>query len=224
MSAGRGEVDRAGRLQSPRLKINELTTRLENVIQYGTVAEVDYSRGLARVRISAYVDEGNPGRVTDWIPWATSSADSGKKSGTPLQEGAHVMILAPSGDTRQATILPGVGKDGQKTAYSSGTSYNEEYSDGALVGYDVASSAYTVRIPGSGNANITVGGASVSITDGSIELSAGGSRLVINSAGITLEGSATTIDTGTVEHNGTDIGATHTHTSAPAGTPTSPPL
>ena len=92
------------------------------------------------------------------------------------------------------------------------------------MGYDVASSAYTVRIPGSGNANITVGGASVSITDGSIELSAGGSRLVINSAGITLEGSATTIDTGTVEHNGTDIGATHTHTSAPAGTPTSPPL
>lgn len=169
MTTGRGEVDRNGTPQSPRLKQNELTARLDQVVQYGVVEEVDHSRGRARVRTTPQDDQGN-GRLSNWIPWSTGNSDSGNGNWNPLQIGAQVAMLAPSGDAAQALILPGVYSDGNPPPSKSEHEYVQSYEDGTTIKHNKDTSAYEMVVPAGGQLTISCGSSSITITDGEIIL------------------------------------------------------
>lgn len=168
MTTGRGEVDRSGRPQSPRMKQNELSYRLEQAIQYGVVEEVDFAKAKARVRIVA--EDGVNGRLSNWIPWSTGNADSGNGNWNPLQVGAQVAMLAPSGDAAQAFIIPGVYRDANPPPSNNEHEYKQSYEDGTTITHNKDTSSYDMVVPAGGQINLACGGSSIVITDGEIIL------------------------------------------------------
>lgn len=167
MTTGRGEIDRGGRPQSPRFRQNELGYRLEQAIQYGVVEEVDFTTARARVRIVAEDGEGN-GRLSNWIPWTTGNADSGNGNWNPLQVGAQVAMLSPSGDAAQGFIVPGVYRDANPPPSNSEHEYRQSYEDGTQITHNKDTSSYEIAVPAGGQISLSVGGSSLVITDGEI--------------------------------------------------------
>lgn len=204
MTAGRGEYDRGGRPQSPRAKQNDLTTRLEHMMQYGVVEEVDHARGRARVRMSQ--PDGENGRVTNWIPWTNGHADSGSNQSNPLQVGAQVVVAAPSGDQAHGFIIPGIHSDANPPPSSDGNTYSQTFEDGTTITHNKDSSSYELSVPAGGQFVIRVGGTSLTITDGNV---------VIDNADVHVKGSS-------LRHNSKEVGDTHGHVSAPGGPPGPP--
>jgi phage baseplate assembly protein V len=194
MTAGRGQYDRRGKPQSPTIRLNALQRRLEQSVQYGRVEEVDHAKARARVRISS-PNALTEGRVTDWIPWSTGLADSGSVNWNPLQVGAQVVVMAPSGDPRQASILPGVYQNAHPSFSDSGSLYGSQYSDGGKMTYDTESSQYDISVPGGGAIKLGCGASSIEITDGKI----------------TVTGAEVVVDGASLKHNDKEVGDTHTH-------------
>lgn len=116
-----------------------------------------------------------------WLPWLTERS-SAIGVWAPPSAGEQVLCLSPSGLTKDAIIL------------------------GALF-----SGANAAPSGAAGEHLIKIGGSLISITDGSIVLSSNGSTLTVDSSGITHTGGSTEVNTGSLNHKGTDVGDTHTH-------------
>jgi phage baseplate assembly protein V len=213
MSTGRGNFDRHGRPQSPQADITELRNRMDQVVQYGTVEEVDHEKSLARIRFS-------PTRVSNWIPWATGNADSGKNNSNPLQEKAQVAVFAPSGDAARGFIMPGVYRESTSRFDSSGDVYGDKYEDGTMITFNKATKVYEIAIP-SGTANIKVGGVTITVVD---------NKVTITSADVEINGNVKingNFETGgaVFTNNGKDVGSNHAHSGIlPGPAPTGPPV
>lgn len=175
------------------LALPDLERRTANQIRYGTVLAVDYAK--ARVRIKSGDIE------TTWLPWSTGRASPAKRRWDPPEVGEQVVLLAPTGDLRQAVVLPGVFQDSAAAPNASPDKDTTIYSDGTVIEYDRASHTLLADLQG----------AKVFADRSKIELTVGGTVLNISAAGVAITG-------GTVTHNGTDIGDTHTH----IGSPTAP--
>ncbi|WP_299144122.1 phage baseplate assembly protein V [uncultured Tateyamaria sp.] len=122
-----------------------------------------------------------------WLPWLTERASS-IAVWAPPSEGEQVLCLSPSGQTRDAVILGAI-----------------------FSGPNPAPSA------SAGEHLIVVGGSSISITGGEIVLSSNGTTLTVNGAGMTIAGPSMQVNTGSLSHNGTDVGDTHTHRDVTVG-------
>lgn len=81
-------------------RLAEVERRNRNRKRTGTIAEVDYPRGLARVELSA-----QDGRtyLSPWMPWK-EVASGGIKSHIPPTIGEQVDIVSESGDLTDAVI------------------------------------------------------------------------------------------------------------------------
>lgn len=202
MSAGRGQFDRNGRPQTPTAKLADHTSRLENMIQYGTISQVDWGRNRYRVRTS-------PTRETDWLPMATGAADSGAITSNPMQVGAQVAVLSPSGDQSMGFIIPGVYQDAHKRYDESGDEYGTKYPDGSHVGFNKDTGTFDVSVP-SGKVNLSVGDASIVVVNGSVTIKVGGFTAAFTGAGLDTTG-------GHVTNEGKHIDAHHTHGGILAG-------
>lgn len=116
-----------------------------------------------------------------WLPWLTARS-SAIAVWAPPSAGEQVLCLSPSGLTKDAIIL------------------------GALF-----SGANAAPSGAAGEHLIKIGGSSISITGDSIVLSSNGATLKIDGSGITHAGSSTEVNTIALNHNGTNVGETHTH-------------
>jgi len=79
--------------------VKELERRLNNIVQVGTVVEIDKSKALARVNIL--------GRVTDFLPvfmWTNDFV----KVWLPIRVGQQVAVLSPFGNGNSGIILPSI--------------------------------------------------------------------------------------------------------------------
>ncbi len=74
----------------------DLNRRIESLIRFGTIAEVDHAARKLRVKTG--------GLLTGWLPWP---ADVGRnyRRWRPLRTGTQVVLGCPSGDPAQAVIL-----------------------------------------------------------------------------------------------------------------------
>jgi phage baseplate assembly protein V len=79
--------------------MREIERRVNNIIQIGTIVEVDKSKALARVNVL--------GRVTDFLP-VKMIGNSFIKVFIPMRVGEQVMVVCPYGNANSGFIVPSV--------------------------------------------------------------------------------------------------------------------
>ena len=77
----------------------ELERRLNNIIQVGTVVEIDKSKALARVNVL--------GRVTDFLP-VKMIGNSFVKVFIPIRVNEQVLVVCPYGNANSGFIIPSI--------------------------------------------------------------------------------------------------------------------
>lgn len=114
----------------------ELARLLENLIRTGTVAQIQHGKP-PRVRIAA------GGITTDWLPWVERRAGK-TRTWNPPTIGEQVLLLAPSGELRNAIIIAGIPSDDLDVPSHSPDETVTLYPDGATTRYDHARGALEV--------------------------------------------------------------------------------
>lgn len=110
----------------------ELSSRLENIIRFGTVAAINHA--TQRVRI----DTG--GNLTGWLQWRTARAGT-TRTWEPPTVGEQVVILSPSGVLENGIVLPGLYSDTYDAPSASPDEHVTHYPDGAVVSYNHSTGA-----------------------------------------------------------------------------------
>ncbi|MCK3658548.1 baseplate assembly protein [Pasteurellaceae bacterium Pebbles2] len=128
----------------------ELNRRIDNLIRFGTIAEVDYENRRAKVL--------SGGIRTDWLPWLEFRAGT-TRSWSPPTMNEQCVILAVSGELTMAVILTGVFTLEHNNPSHSADEHVIEFADGARLEYNQATHA--LKISGISTALIQ---ASTSIT------------------------------------------------------------
>jgi phage baseplate assembly protein V len=165
-------------LRAPDARHSDTERRIANTIRYGTIAEADYEARRVRVNVGD--------TVTGWIAFATGSA-AGVKTWLPPEIGEQVILAAPGGDLRQATVLASVNSTGNPAPGDRPDLTRTTWQDGAEVLYDQATKDYTIQIPSGGRVFLKCGAGEVKVTNDGVEIRCGRSVMRFEDGGITLE-------------------------------------
>ncbi len=165
--------------------ITELNRRVANLIRVGTIAEADYGRALARVRIGEL--------TTDWRPWLTCRA-GGDLSWWAPEIGEQVILFSPSGELTLGVILAGMYQQAKPAPADRPTVHRTVYQDGAVVEYDREASRLTVTTPGdvvvdAGRSVTVTAGAEVTVTAASSIAVTSASQVSITAPTVIIAGS-----------------------------------
>lgn len=163
----------------------------------GTVTEIDLAAPIPRARVAL-----TDAHETDWLPILQSRAGEDGIALAPTV-GEQVIVLPLNDDLAQAVILGSLPQDAHPAPITAAGIHIARYRDGAEISYDSTAHALDLTLPAGATLSITAPG------------------------GITITGNVTV--TGTLNSTGNQTAAgisqaTHVHTSASAGSPTSPPL
>lgn len=153
-----------------RLSLPDLDRRMANMVRYGTVEEVDYPNKRIRVKSGK--------NTTAWLPWSVGRAGAGKRRWDAPEVGEQVVMLCPSGDLRQACVLPGVYRDAHDAPVTDVNKDHVTYGDGTTMEYD--RSSHTV--------SINLGPTSLVADRSQVVISCNGSTITMNAAGVTIVG------------------------------------
>ena len=107
--------------------------RIESIIRFGLIAEVDYAQAKARVKCGEI--------LTDFIPFITMRSGT-TKTWSPPTQGEQCVILAASGELTTACIITGLYT--QNSPSHSPDKHVIEFADGAIIEYDQASGRLNV--------------------------------------------------------------------------------
>lgn len=173
--------------------LGDMDRRMGNVLRFGTVSAVDYAKALVKVDLGDL--------VTDWVPWATTSAGQ-DRVWQPPDVGEQVAMLSP-GDPSQGLVIGSIFQDAHPANGNAGKDWRITFKDGTVLEFDRDASALRVNVNAAGSANVTVGGSTLLVNSSKISLSSNGNTLEISAAG--------------VKHNGVNIGSTHTHSGVATG-------
>lgn len=113
----------------------ENNRRIENLIRYGVIAEVDYAARRCRVQSGEI--------LTDWLPWCALRAGT-TKIWSPVTVGEQGVIFAPSGELSTGFVLAGIYCLEFDTPSNSPDEHVIEFADGAKIEYHQASSALKI--------------------------------------------------------------------------------
>lgn len=125
----------------------DLTRRLENLIRFGTIAEVDPATARCRVQTG--------GLLTGWLPWLAARAGTDRDWDAP-SVGEQCMVLSPSGDPATGVVLLGLYSTANPAPDNDPKRHRRTYRDGAVIEYDTESHTLRATLPASGKADITV--------------------------------------------------------------------
>ena len=152
------------------LALPELERRTANQVRYGTVLAVDHANTRCRIK-SGEIE-------TTWLPWSTGRASAAKRRWDPPEVGEQVMMLAPTGDLRQAVVLTGVFQESAAAPNASPDKDTTVYGDGTVIEYDRASHTLLADL---GTTKITADRTK-------LVLESNGSKIELDAAGIRLTG------------------------------------
>lgn len=186
------------------LALPELERRVANTVRFGHIIEVDHAKGLIRVQSGEL--------ETDWLPWAAGRAGAGKRTWSAPEVDEQVVLLAPTGDLRQAVAIPGMYQDAHGAPSSDGNVDKTEYGDGTVIQYDRGAHALTADL----------GASKVYADRTKIELTIGGVVLRLAGGNITLIGNIQHTGNfassgGTFTHDGNNVGGDHDHGGVTVG-------
>ena len=198
------------------LALPDMARRLANVVRVGTIAVVDL--GARRVRVKS----GDI--LTAWLPWASGSANAGKRSWSPPEAGEQVTMISPGGDLGQAIVIPGIYQDAYDAPSSDASKDTTTYSDGTVIEYDRATHTLTADLGDSlikatrEEITLSVGSAGIKITSAGVEIigNLSWSGIGGGAAAGTMNGSLQIVGD-TLTHNGKNIGGDHTHGGVQTG-------
>ncbi len=133
-----------------------------DLINLGTIAEVDLARGLVRVKMGDV--------ETSWIRWSSGRAGA-TRIWSPPSAGEQVVLVAPHGDLAAAFCFGAIASEANPPA---GNSLRELmiFSDGAIAAYDPEAGEMELLLPEGGKLRI--------LAAGGVEIEA--------SAGVTIKG------------------------------------
>lgn len=155
-----------------------LTRLLENLIRFGTIAEVDHGDPAQHKPPRVTVKTG--GLVTGWLPWITHRAGADQEWNPPT-EGEQVLLLSPSGQLANGVAITGLFSDLIPANGNRAGLHRRTYRDGAVIEYDSIAHTLTATIPG--NAALTA--------QGNVNVSAAGNIQVSSNANITITAAGT---------------------------------
>ncbi len=104
------------------MQMRELMRRMENLLRYATVAEVDTAKALLKVR---YGDTTTSG----WLPWFSQRAGNSISWHAP-DVGEQVMVLSPSGEPVGGLVLTGLYTTGKPSPSTDGDLHLMRYGNG----------------------------------------------------------------------------------------------
>lgn len=110
--------------------MNDLATLarlLENLIRFGTIAEVD--EAAARVKVTTGT------LTTAWLPWIAPRAGADREWNPPT-EGEQVILLSPSGQLANGVAITGLFSDLIPANGDRPGLHRRTYRDGAVIEYD----------------------------------------------------------------------------------------
>nr|DAR60815.1 MAG TPA: baseplate assembly protein V [Caudoviricetes sp.] len=128
----------------------EQERRLDNVLRFGRILEVDYQNTTARVQ------SGNI--QTDFLPWITPRAGD-VRIWSPPKVGEQVLVLAVSGEFNTGVILPSL--FASNAPNDSPDEFSIHFPDDVVLKYNFASGHFSLTgfktsdIQASGEINIT---------------------------------------------------------------------
>ncbi len=94
-------------------RVAEIERRLRNVVRYGKVEEVDYDKGLVRIK------DGN--LLSGWMPWHDTGGAI--KTWTPPSKGQVAVMFSPSGDIAQGIAFAGQFSNENRAPHDKGSEY-----------------------------------------------------------------------------------------------------
>lgn len=151
------------RLAEQDALIESLHRRLNNLVREGTVTDVDFEKGKARVK---HGELDSPA-----LSWATRSGS--QQEWDPVAKGERVLVLSPTGDPAQGIILPGGYSDEFAQPYDKGKSWYRKVGNATLLMDDE-------------QITLTIGATSLKITAGGLTLTSGGSSFDLTPDATTL--------------------------------------
>lgn len=136
--------------------MNDLATLarlLENLIRFGTIAEVDET--AARVKVTT-------GKLTTtWLPWLAPRAGADREWNPPT-EGEQVILLSPSGQLANGVAITGLFSDLIPANGDRPGLHRRTYRDGAVIEYDSINHHLRAILPAAGTTELeSLGGISI---------------------------------------------------------------
>jgi phage baseplate assembly protein V len=118
--------------------VTELIRRLEQLLRYGTIAEVDLAAARCRVKSGEL--------LSNWLPWFAQRAGE-TLHWSPPTVGEQCLLLSPGGDTAAAVAIVGLYSTSAAAPSSSASVHTTHYPDGAVLTYDHASHVLSAVLP-----------------------------------------------------------------------------
>lgn len=187
--------------------------RLCNLLQQGTVQEVDEQQGFVRVACGEL--------FTPWLRWFVPAAGEDSEWHAP-SVGEQVMVLCPFGDPALGRVLRGIYSDDFPPPGDKATLRRARYRDGTVITYDSEAHALTLDASAS-SATVTVLCKAATVkADDSITLD---TPSVHCTRDMTVDGivHADSVEAKTEVSAGNVKLTQHDHVSGQPGDPTSPP-
>lgn len=113
----------------------ENNRKIENIVRFGVIAEVDYAKRRAKVQ------SGNI--LTDWLPWLAMRAGT-TRIWSPVTVGEQCLVIAVGGELTTAAILCGLYTTEFDTPSNNPDEHVIEFADSATICYNQASSSLKV--------------------------------------------------------------------------------
>ncbi|AZC16648.1 phage baseplate assembly protein V [Pseudomonas sp. CMR5c] len=176
-----------------------------------SVVGVDLAAAMVRVSDGA-------GWTSAWVRWHSQAAGKARHWRAPSL-GEQGALISPSGEPAQGTFVPGL--YGNAGTQPDNRDHVEvwRFDDGGSLVYDWQAKSYSISLP-SGTVTIQVAGSSAVITDSAITAKADTISLT---GQVTLNGDVQ-INGASLQHNGVNVGSTHTHPGVmPGGGSTATP-
>lgn len=167
---------RVSRSISGMNSLAELARLIENLIRFGTVAQVQVNPPRVRVKT------GNI--TTAWRPWLNLRAGEDREWDPPTV-GEQVILFSPSGNLAQGVALTGLSSDQHPANGDREGLHRRTYRDGAVIEYDSIAKHLRATLPGT--AELTaVGNVSIT-TQAALSGTAKGDITLKSDANITIE-------------------------------------
>lgn len=132
------------------MNIADLNRLLENLIRFGTIAEVQHKPPRVKVRTG--------GITTTWLPWLAWRAGADQEWDPPTV-GEQVVLLSPSGQLANGVAITGIFSDAIPANGDRAGLHRRTYADGAVIEYDSVAHHLSATLPGGGTTDlISTGG------------------------------------------------------------------
>jgi phage baseplate assembly protein V len=147
---------------------SEVARRLNNIVRFGTVAEIDLKKARVRIKIGKI--------TTNWMPWLTTAG--AVKLWNPPIVGEQVCVVSQGGDLSLAVAIPSIFQNKFAAPGDNSDVVKLELSSQASIEFNKASGEFTVQIDdaemsfSNSKFQVSIGASAIEVTPTSISINA----------------------------------------------------